>query len=180
MDMFKYISEIISHFTAPQRILALLLLLLSIVLITVGPSYIDSITLNKDEYMSEIKKQKELNKIFSNEIDTLNKQLIYNQRKCTNDIIQREREFLEREEIIWYELERLKNEVRQRQNSYVRPIQTEPIVDTLIVGVDTIIRVEETLPVSSPINEDEEIILEGIENIQKHIEDDIQKRKDNN
>lgn len=180
MDMFKYISEIISHFTAPQRILALLLLLLSIVLITIGPSYIDSITLNKDEYMAEIKKQKALNKIFASEIDTLNKQLIFNQRQCTDEIIQRERELLEREQEIWNELERLKRQLRERQSSYVRPIQTEPIVDTLIVGADTIIRVEETLPMSSSINEDEEIMLEGIENIQKHIEDDIQKRKDNN
>ena len=180
MVMFKYISEIISHFTAPQRILALLLLLLSIVIVSVGPSYIDAITLNQEEYVEEIEKQKKLNKLFGDEIDTLNAKLIRNQRECTDEILQRERELLEREQDIWDELERLKRQLRERQSSYVRPIQTEPIVDTLIVGADTIIRVEETLPVSSPINEDEEIILEGIENIQKHIEDDIQKRKDNN
>lgn len=176
--MFRHISEIITHFTAPQRILALLLLLLSIVIIVVGPSYVDAITLNKEEYVEEIKKQKKLNKLFGDEIDTLNAKLIKNQRECTDEILQRERELLDREQEIWNELERLKREIRNRNNvRVVESIQMEPIHDTTIVNGDTIINVNQSAPSPIIIDDTPEIILNKIENIQKHIEDDIEKRK---
>jgi len=182
MVMFKYISEIISHFTAPQRILALLLLLLSIVVVSVGPSYIDAITLNQEEYVEEIKKQKKLNKLFGDEIDTLNAKLIRNQRECTDEILQRERELLDREQEIWDELERLKRVIRDKSNNsqVVVPIQTEPVSDTLIVEGDTIVRVTQSVSAPMIIDDTPEMMLEGIEDIQRHIENDIEKRKDNN
>lgn len=178
--MFKYISEILGQFTAPQRILALLLLLFSIVIISIGPSYIDSITLNQDEYVEEIEKQKKLNKIFSNEIDTLNSKLIRNQRECTDEILQRERELLDREQEIWNELERLKREVRNRNqhNRVVTPIQIEPVVDTLVVEGDTLIRVQQQSASMNIIDDTPEMMLDGIENIQNHIKEDMDKRKD--
>jgi len=180
--MFKYISEIISHFTAPQRILALLLLLLSIIIVSVGPSYIDSITLNQDEYVEEIKKQKAVNKIFRNEVDSLNSKLIRNQRECTDQIIQRERELLEREQEIWDELERLKRIIRDKSNAnqIVLPTQVEPVYDTLVIDGDTIIRALQGSSAPMIIDETPELMLDGIENIQRHIENDIEKRKDNN
>lgn len=178
--MFKYISEILGHFTAPQRILALLLLLFSIVIISIGPSYIDSITLNQEEYVEEIEKQKKLNKVFSDEIDTLNSKLIRNQRECTDEILQRERELLDREQEIWNELERLKREIRNRNqyNHVVAPIQIEPIVDTVIVEGDTIIRVQQQSSSINVIDDTPEIILDGIKSIQNHIKEDMVKRKD--
>ncbi len=180
MSMFKYISEILGHFTAPQRILALLLLLFSIVIISIGPSYIDSITLNQEEYVEEIEKQKKLNKVFSDEIDTLNSKLIKNQRECTDEILQRERELLVREQEIWNELESLKREVRNRNqyNRFVTPLQIEPVVDTVIVEGDTLIRVQQQSASMNIIDDTPEIILNGIENIQNHIKDDMSKRKD--
>lgn len=180
MVMFKYISEIISHFTAPQRILALLLLLLSIIVVSVGPSYIDAITLNQEEYVQEIKKQKKLNKLFGDEIDTLNDKLIRNQRECTDDILQRERELLEREQEIWDELERLKRIIRDKGNTsqIVVPIQREPVSDTLIVEGDTIIKVSQSEPTLMIVDETPDMMLEGIEDIQRHIKNDMKKRKE--
>ena len=37
--MFKYISEILSQFTKTQRVMALLMVLTTITIITIGPSY---------------------------------------------------------------------------------------------------------------------------------------------
>ena len=56
--MFKYISQILSQFTKTQRVIALLMLLTSITIITIGPKLIDSITLDRKELEEKITKQK--------------------------------------------------------------------------------------------------------------------------
>ena len=55
--MFKYISKILAQFSTSQKIVALSMLLLSIIIITIAPSLISSITLDRNELNSEIKKQ---------------------------------------------------------------------------------------------------------------------------
>jgi hypothetical protein len=52
--MFKYISNILSQFTPAQRILALLILVLSVIIITLGPSLIDAITLDRTELTKDL------------------------------------------------------------------------------------------------------------------------------
>jgi energy-converting hydrogenase Eha subunit F len=51
--MFKYISKILAQFSTPQKIVALSMLLLAIVIISIAPSFISSITLDRDELDSE-------------------------------------------------------------------------------------------------------------------------------
>lgn len=81
--MFKYISEILGKFTQGQRITALLIVLFSVVVITLGPSIIN----NNDcrEVYNELEKQR-------SELLRLNSEIIEVQTNCTNKRIARERE----------------------------------------------------------------------------------------
>jgi len=57
--MFEYISQILKSFTQGQRILALLILVVSIVTITLGPSLINSNTSTCDELTVRLKSQEQ-------------------------------------------------------------------------------------------------------------------------
>lgn len=155
--MFKYLSEILSQFTAPQRILALLILVLSIVVISLGPSYINNITLNSDEFQQEIEKQKKLNQGFQNEIDSLNNKIIKNQKKCTNDIIVREIEIIR-------QIEDLK-----------RSIGRVNVENNLIIN-DTISETESPIRVIDPRPE---MMMNGLNHIQNNIRLDVNIRGGN-
>lgn len=93
--MFKYISEILSHFTKTQRIMALLMLLTTITIITIGPSLIDSITTDRTELELKITKQTERITSLENHIDTLDWQIRESQKSCTQEIWARENEFIQ-------------------------------------------------------------------------------------
>jgi len=93
--MFKYISEILKSFTPAQRLMALLILVCSIVIITLGPSFIDSNTTNCDELNIRVKSQEtqiiELNK----RVNELNTNLINSQKECTDNLITKQKEIIE-------------------------------------------------------------------------------------
>ena len=89
--MFKYISEILGKFTQGQRILALLIVLLSIILITLGPSLIKDNDCN-DVYI-ELDKQRQ-------ELLRLNNELVEVQVEANNQRIKREKEIAEILELI--------------------------------------------------------------------------------
>jgi len=167
--MFKYISEILSQFTAPQRIIALLLLLFSIVILTLGPSYIDSITLNKDEYKIEIDNQKKLNKEFSDEIQRLNRQIIDNQRKCTDDIISREMEIMN-------EIEQLKRDIESTPVTSSRTNQM--VIQNPDSDTSRVIHILE--PIRTIDDPRPQMMMDGLDRIQKKIMGDVNKMKGNN
>jgi molecular chaperone DnaK (HSP70) len=89
--MFKYISEILAQFSTSQKIIALCLLLLSITIITLAPILIKSDKELKNEI--EIKNKK----ISDLEIDLYEKhsRIREEQKKCTNEILKREKEFID-------------------------------------------------------------------------------------
>ncbi len=165
--MFKYISEILGQFTAPQRIIALLLLLFSIVVVTLGPSYIDSITLNKDEYNVEIEKQKELNKEFSDEIQRLNRQIIDNQRACTDEIITREMEIMNQIEQLKRDIESTSVTVSQSSQMVIGPSDSSTVIR----------RVEPIKIIADPRPK---MMMDGLNRIQGNIREDVDKMKGNN
>jgi len=159
--MFNYISDIISKFSQPQRIIALMLVLLSIILITLGPSVIDSNTTNCDELKTTVSNQREqINK--SNEdiselivkVRGLQKQIIDNQQECTDNIIERERQ-------IYYEIERLK----RRMNSV--STQNRVVIDTI-----------SEIPSPLIIDDNMDLMMEGLNKIQRNIQQDINRKKD--
>ena len=91
---FKGIAEILDKFTFAQRILALLMLLMTIVLITLGPKLIDALTVSNTECIAETKRQSIRISYLEKVVDTLDIKIISNQRKFTNEIARRESEFI--------------------------------------------------------------------------------------
>ena len=74
--MFQYISDILGKFTPGQRILALLLLLFTITLISVGPNIVSSLTYDNDELMNKVKLQKTEISELSVRVTELNRQVL--------------------------------------------------------------------------------------------------------
>ena len=93
--MFKYISEILSQFSKTQRVMALLMVLTTITIITIGPSLIDSITTDRTELELKITNQSNRIKILENQVDTLDSKIRAGQRSCTQEIWARENEFIQ-------------------------------------------------------------------------------------
>jgi hypothetical protein len=93
--MFKYISEILSQFSKTQRVMALLMVLTTITIISIGPSLIDSITEDRTELELKITKQTERITLLENHIDTLDWQIRESQKSCTQEIWARENEFIQ-------------------------------------------------------------------------------------
>ena len=91
---FKGIPEILDKFTFAQRILALLMLLMTLVLIILGPKLIDALTVSNTECIAETKRQDIRIAYLEKVVDTLDMKIITNQRKFTNEIAQRESEFI--------------------------------------------------------------------------------------
>lgn len=114
--MFKYISKILIQFSTPQKIVALSMLLLAIVTITIAPSLISSIILDRDELNSEIKKRDNKIKKLEVNVDSLESKVRKSGRECTNQIVLREEEFLEM-------LERLKGDLRNHNNTEDRIVR---------------------------------------------------------
>ena len=93
--MFKYISEILSQFSKTQRVMALLMVLTTIAIVSIGPSFISSITTDRSELELKITKQAERITSLENQIDTLDSKIREGQRSCTQEIYARENEFIQ-------------------------------------------------------------------------------------
>lgn len=85
------------------------MLLLSIIIISIAPSIISSVTLDRDELNSEIKRQDSKIKDLKIHVDSLEYKIRKSGMECTNQIVLREEEFLEM-------LERLKCDLRDHNN----------------------------------------------------------------
>ena len=94
--MFKYIANILKQFTSKQRIMALLCILLTVIVLTLGPNFIDRITYDDTELQTKIEVQKtEINQLKLS-VTSLSEQIIQNQIECTNRIVIREKEILDK------------------------------------------------------------------------------------
>lgn len=92
--MFKYIASILKTISPAQRVIALSIVLLSITLISIGPKITNSLTQDTEELKIKVASQKTEIVQLTARVDELNKQVIDNQRECTNQIVQKERELL--------------------------------------------------------------------------------------
>lgn len=91
--MFKYVSEIISQFSKSQKILALLILSFSIIIISVAPSFIDSVTMDKKELELKISDGDKKIKKLEGDVNSLDSTIRANQKVCTDDAFKREIDF---------------------------------------------------------------------------------------
>lgn len=117
--MFKYISEILSQFTKTQRVMALLMVLTTITIITIGPSLIDSITTDREELELKITKQTQRITSLENHIDTLDWQIRESQKSCTQEIWARENEFIQMLDEIRLEAFKYKVSTKTNENIVV-------------------------------------------------------------
>lgn len=109
--MFKYISEILSQFSKTQRVMALLMVLTTITIISIGPTLIDSITTDRKELELKIIKQTERINSLENHTDTLDWQIRESQKSCTQEIYARENEFIQ-----------MLDEIRTEAFKYNKPV----------------------------------------------------------
>jgi hypothetical protein len=75
--------------------MALLMVLTTITIISIGPSLIDSVTEDRTELELKITKQTERITSLENHIDTLDWQIRESQKSCTQEIYARESEFIQ-------------------------------------------------------------------------------------
>jgi hypothetical protein len=176
--MFKYISEILSKFTQGQRIIALLLLLLSITLISIGPKIVESLTYNDVELKSKVASQTTQILELNARVTELNTQIIENQRECTNSIVTRESEIMM--EIA--ELEsRIKKEMRNQQNL----VKDEEIIVNRMEKYDgeyprvAMSPAPEPKPVKIETPQTNQMMLEGLSKIKSNIKKDIKSKSGN-
>jgi predicted PurR-regulated permease PerM len=126
--MFKYISEILSKFTQTQRVVALIIILFSIVVISIGPKIVELTTYNNEELETKIELQKKIITELNENVNDLNQKVIKNQIECTNRIIERENEIL----LIVNEIE---NYVKKPKKSTTYRVSEIYHGDTLYGGV---------------------------------------------
>jgi TolA-binding protein len=93
--MFNYISQILKNFTSSQRILALLILVASIVIITLGPSFINSNTNTCDELTIRLKSQEQQIIELNQRVNELNSQVLTGQKECTDNLISKQKEIMD-------------------------------------------------------------------------------------
>jgi hypothetical protein len=159
--MFKYISEILSQFSKTQRVMALLMVLTTITIITIGPSLIDSITTDRKELELKIIKQTERITLLENHTDTLDWKIRESQKSCTQEIWARENEFIQ-----------MLDEIRAEAFKY-RVSKRNNVSAMMRVKVDTITKhgdYELDEPIIEPgVKVDISLILTKIDNMKKKI-----------
>ena len=111
--MFKYIADILRSITPKQRLIALFITLVFVLLITVGNSLISAFSNSDNILENKVKRLETVN-------NELNQQIIQSQLECTQDIT------LLRKQII-AEITQLENEMKQ----YNRTSNTLVRVDTV-------------------------------------------------
>ena len=91
--MFNSIADILGKFTPQQRIIALLLVLFTITIVSVGPQLVESLKpAVPEEYQQLVGEQNQKIQTLSSEIIDLNNKIVEGNRDCTNRIINREKE----------------------------------------------------------------------------------------
>lgn len=133
--MFNNISEILKSFTPAQRITALLILVFTIVLVTLGPSIIDSNTSTCDELTIRLKSQSEQLKAqqaqiedLSLQVEELNEDLLQGQSECTANLIQKQQEIMGLVNNMIEETQ-LKASLKNRRTSMVQ-LSPEPVEES--------------------------------------------------
>lgn len=162
--MFKYISEILSKFNDRQRITALVIVLFSIIIITIGPKIAEHLTYDDSELQMRITFQNGEITILNNRVDELTRKIIDNQRECVNEIIRRETEILEMINEIDLYARKIKNETRV--SHFDRQIILNDTVEVLMSAPITI-------PSTNIETKSDEKLIKMIQNLKNKVSDDI-------
>jgi len=123
---FENFSSILGKFSVSQRILALLMLLMTVVILGVAPGLIEALTLDAEEYRERMIYQEGRMMGFERDVDSLNRVLRANQAQCTDMMLMREREF-------WEMLEQLKRDAYGMRILHLETVQY-PTNDSIMLS----------------------------------------------
>ena len=123
IDMFKYISEIISHISPRQRFFALVVTLFTILLLTLGDNIISAFT-NSDKILeNKVERLENSNNLLSEQNRELQTIVIQSQIQCTKDITQLRQQIVD-------EISQIEREMSMSQRS----LQTTSRNDTIVMS----------------------------------------------
>lgn len=172
--MFKYISEILSKFTQSQRVSALLILLFSIVIISIGPKIVESVTSSNEELELRVESQNTQIIQLNKRVNELNNQIIENQRECTNTIVDREMEIMSQISDLENRIKKETNKIKintNRFNMVVREENSDPDRPRVAMSPAPIVEEEDS--------KTDQMMLDGLKKIKAHINKDIKTNKGN-
>ncbi len=155
--MFRYISEIIAQFSTPQKVIALSLILLSIVIITIGPSMIES----NDELKEEIDAKTIKIKALESELNEKDTKIRSEQKSCTNQILEREKEFVAMLDYLQNKAKKDNNKIISQTNMEFFPVI--PVSDSLLYSPEP--PTQSTIIVKNDMGN----IINEIDNLKKKI-----------
>lgn len=174
--MIKYIKDILTTITPGQRLFALVFLLIAITLMTVGPKLVDLLTMDNTELEIKVNRQKTEIVELNSRVGELTQQVLENQRSCTDELIEKEREILG---IIGS----IETEMANNHNSLVRIERNAPRVNRM----QKMSNPEDTIRLAYSIIEEPEVItevrtdntksLQSIRKLKNKLSSDIKKKQ---
>jgi len=164
--MFKYLAEILKQFTQSQKMLALIILLIS----SISVVYINSITKTPEELTKTITLQRQQmiidqNKIFdlSGKVSNLNDSLLKSNQSCNERAFERENYFNEKliaqQRYITTKIEELEAMLGRNKPKVLKSVYTPDSLNVKMVSTTTII----------DDNNNDEIILKKLKAIKNKI-----------
>lgn len=153
--MFKYISEILAQFSKAQKITVLCILLFVILIISLGPSFISAITLDRKDLNTKIGQQDSTIRNLNTQVSELDLKIRRSESQCTNEIVKREMEFIS-----------MLDTLRKEMKMYNR--LTRPMINTSTVKNDSLIMSPRIIdPVST--HKDLNPIINKIDEMEKRL-----------
>lgn len=147
--MFKYIGDILKQFTSTQRLIALLILLISITIIMVGPKLVESFKTDKKDYEQLVVSLRNRNTTLTTENEDLSNQILINRRECRIKLVEKENEIIE-------VLSKIENNLNR--NRHLQKVTT----DTFVVN-DSITKIS-SVRVLEPTNNDAVNMIRDLKN----------------
>ena len=154
--MFKYIGDILKQFTSTQRLIALLILLISITIIMVGPKLVESFKTDKKDYEQLVVSLRNRNTTLTTENEDLSNQILINRRECRIKLVEKENEIIE-------VLSKIENNLNR--NRHLQKVTT----DTFVVN-DSITKIS-SVRVLEPTNNDAVNMIRDLKNNLKEHDD---------
>ncbi len=176
--MFKYIADIISKISVKQRLAALGIVLISIVVISVAPKLISGLTQDNEELEIKVERQRTEIVKLNERVNDLTHQIMDNQTICTDKFINREREILDMLLKMESEAKNDNNKMVSRTERMERPrVIIDENEDPDAPKVSMMVREPETK--TTVIVTDNSKMLRMVRDMKKNVEEHINEKGSN-
>jgi cell division protein FtsB len=121
--MFQHLAEILKSFSPAQRILALLILVSTIAIISLGPTLIKENTKDCKDLTIQIESQTRQIEHLSQRIEELNREIVAGQDQCTDHLIQKQAQIASLIDGIIHETQQQAKLAKQHQPRYLERME---------------------------------------------------------